>query len=377
MASASDDPERPIRAVTATAVMVPVRRPLVTAGGVVEKAPLILLDITAADGSVGRAYVFTYSPAALGACLAMLKDLSGMVLGQPPHPLDRHRDLMARFQLMGTTGVVGMAIAGLDMAFWDLAARARGVPLAEALGASVRPIRCYNSNGLGLAGPAEVGRQAPLLLDRGMAAIKLRLGYADRRDDLSAYQAVRDAVGGDVAVMADFNQGLSVPEAKRRADILTEAEDLVWLEEPVRWDDHAGHAEVRASAIQPIMAGENYWSARDVEAAVDADAIDLVMPDVMKIGGVTGFLRAAAVADARGLPVSSHLFPEISAHLLAACPGADWLEYMDWAEPVLRQGIRIEHGVALPPDGPGTGLEWDEDAVHRLKTDGFSVELTH
>ncbi len=178
-------------------------------------------------------------------------------------------------------------------------------------------------------------------------------------------EAVRAAIGPDVALFADYNQSLSVPEAARRLSRLEDADELGWLEEPTRWDDYAGHAEVASGSLTPIQFGENCWGPRDMEKALDAGACHLFMPDAMKIGGVSGWLRAAALAETRGVPLSSHLFPEVSVHLMAASPSRHWLEVVDWAGPILRRTVRVEGGHARPIEAPGIGLDWDEDAVAR------------
>jgi mandelate racemase len=140
---------------------------------------------------------------------------------------------------------------------------------------------------------------------------------------------------------------------------------LAWIEEPTRWDDYAGNARVAAALATPIMIGESFWGPHDMAKALDAQACDYVMPDAMKIGGVSGWLRAAALAEAKAMPMSSHLYPEISVHLLAVTPTAHWLEYMDWGESILVDPIVIKDGFAHVPDRPGAGIEWNEEAVQR------------
>jgi mandelate racemase len=162
--------------------------------------------------------------------------------------------------------------------------------------------------------------------------------------------------------MADYNQCLTPGEAVERLKVL-DGEGLTWVEEPTLAHDFAGHALVAREARTPIQCGENWWGVLDVRHAIEAGAIDLVMPDVMKIGGVTGWLRAAALAQAYGIRVSSHLWPEISAQLLCATPTAHWLEYADWWNPILSEPLKIESGMAVVGGTVGTGVEWDEAAV--------------
>lgn len=358
-------PHLVLRALNVRAVNVPLRLPLQTAGGVVDVAPLVLLDVVTEEGVSGSAYLFCYTRSALKPVAVMLGELEAMLVGERVAPLQITDMLARRFRLLGTSGVVGMAIAGIDMACWDAVARARNMPLVRLLGGEPRRVRAYNSCGLGLIGCERAAAEAHDLLEGGYTAIKLRLGYGDETADLDVARAVRGAIGSDVRLMVDYNQALSVAEAVRRCRALSD-EAVYWLEEPTLADDYVGHAQVRARAGVPVQMGENWWGPHAMAQAIAAGACDLAMPDVMKIGGVTGWLRAAALAEAAGLPLSSHLFPEISVHLLAASPTCDWLEYVDWAAPVLREPLQVENGFARVPNRPGCGIEWDEAQVARF-----------
>jgi mandelate racemase len=142
-----------------------------------------------------------------------------------------------------------------------------------------------------------------------------------------------------------------------------EDEGLYWIEEPTRADDYSGHAQTRHDTSAPIQIGENWWGPHDAAKSIEAGASDYVMSDAMKIGGVTGWLRTAALAEAAGIPLSSHLFPEISAQLLAVSPTKHWLEYVDWATPILEKQLEIEDGYATPSDAVGMGISWDVETV--------------
>ncbi len=168
--------------------------------------------------------------------------------------------------------------------------------------------------------------------------------------------------------MSDYNQSLSVAEARRRTAALDE-EGLYWIEEPVRADDYSGHAQVRRGAKTAIQTGENWWGVHDLAKSVEAGASAYAMADAVKIGGVTGWLRAAALTESAGLPLSSHLYPEISAHLLAVSPTGHWLEYVDWANPILEEPLRIDDGQAAASGAPGIGIRWNEEGIRR-----YSVE---
>ncbi len=164
--------------------------------------------------------------------------------------------------------------------------------------------------------------------------------------------------------MADYNQALDAADAIARARVL-DGEGLFWIEEPIRHDDYAGCAAVAAAASTPVQIGENFSQVYDMQKALDARASDYVMPDLERIGGVTGWLRASALASEAGIPMSSHLYPEVSAHLLSATPTAHWLEYVDWMHDLLQEPLRIDRGMAIPSERPGAGLAWNDEMVRR------------
>jgi mandelate racemase len=213
--------------------------------------------------------------------------------------------------------------------------------------------------------PMGAAADAEAAVAQGFAAVKLKLGRGDLSADLESLRAVRRAVGDAARIMVDYNQSLSVPEAMARIEVL-DGEGLTWIEEPTRADDYAGHARIAAAARTAIQLGENGWGPHAVAKSIAAGASDHLMLDAMKVGGVSGWLRAAAQAEAAGLPVSSHTFPEISAHLLAASPTGHLLEWVDHAGPILAEGLEIANGTAMIPDRLGNGIDWDEDAVRRV-----------
>jgi mandelate racemase len=353
-----------LQRLTARAVNVPMRLPLATSGGSVTTAPLVLVDLVTAEGVTGRGYVFAYTPVAVRPLADLVRNLEPLLQGDSAAPAAIERKLQARFRLLGPQGLTGMAMAVIDMAAWDALAKAAGLPLARLLGGAPRPIPAYNSCGLGIIGPEKAAAEAVKLMEPGFRAIKVRLGYPDLETDLAVVRAVRRAAGDGVVLLSDYNQSLLPAEAIRRGHAL-DGEGLAWIEEPTRADDYAGHAAVASALRMPVQLGENWWGTHDMAKSIAAGASDLVMPDACKIGGVSGWLRAAAQADAAALPVSSHLFPEVSAHLLAVTPTAHWLEWVDWASPILREPSCASDGHVTAPDRPGIGIDWDETAVER------------
>ena len=353
-----------VRSLRARPVLVPLKRPPVSASGGIPAAALVLIDLETDGGITGRSYVFAFASWALGPVVGCLQAMLEMIKGDALAPLEIEAKLRARLTLLDTPGLVGLALAGIDMAAWDALAQAHRVPLVTLLGGALKPIAAYNSTGLWLKPVDTLADEAEALLAEGFRAVKLRLGRDDAAQDVAAVRAVKTRIGERVTLMCDFNQRLTVNEAILRGRAL-DGEGLYWIEEPVRHDDYEGYARIAADVKTPIQTGENLVDTFEMARAIAARSLDYVMPDVQRIGGVTGWLRAAALAHAHGIEMSSHLFPEFSVHLLGATPTCHWLEFMDWAEPVLREPLRVKDGLAQIPDRPGAGIVWNEDAVQR------------
>jgi mandelate racemase len=346
----------------ARAVNVALERPVQTSVGEIPSAPLVLIDLETREGTTGRAYVFSYATFALEPLRRLVENLGKALEGEALAPLEIERKLGAMFRLLGPQGLTGIAASGIDMAAWDAFARANELPLAELLGGVKKSVPAYGS--LRSMRPESVIEEARELAGLGFDAYKVKIGGGGISADLEAVKAVRSVIG-NAALAVDYNQSLSVTGALERVRVLDE-EGLYWIEEPTRADDFVGHARIAREARTPIQIGENWWGPHDVQKSLEAGACDYGMPDAMKIGGVTGWLRTAALAEPAGLPLTSHIFPEVSVHLLAVSPTAHRLEYLDTAGSILKEPVRIEEGQALVPDDPGIGLEWDEEAVSRF-----------
>jgi mandelate racemase len=354
-----------IRSIRVRPVSVPMKTPLVTSIAVVSSAALVLIDLQTDEGITGRSYLFAAGKHNLAPLAKLVEAMAEMVKGDEVAPFDLERKLRAKYALLGVHNMVLFAISGIDCAAWDAWAQALGQPLVRVLGAAPRPIPAYNSNGLGLQPLKELPKAASSLLKGGFNAVKLRLGRAEARDDLEALRTVKKTIGPDVKLMVDFNQGLTVAEAIRRGHMIDEEGGVAWIEEPVRADDFSGCSSVRKEIRTPIQIGENFMGPEQMAQALAAGSSDYVMPDLERIGGVTGWMRAAALAQGAGLEMSSHLFPEASCHLLAATPTCHWLEYVDWADAILKEPLQVKDGLARVPDRPGTGIAWDEKAVKK------------
>jgi mandelate racemase len=361
-----EPPVLTVRALRTVGVEVPMTFALGTSRGRITEAPLTLIDVETEEGVTGRAYVWSYFPEAMPAIGSILRAVEEQTKGARVAPENLWAKLAERFALIGVQGIVRMAMSAFDVACWDALATAAGVPLAKLVGAEPRPIPAYNSCGLGLMATDVLADEAEQLLARGFGAIKLRLGYPTLKDDLAAVHAVKARIPDHVALMVDYNQALSVEEALTRGRAL-DRENIAWLEEPIRHDDYAGAAALKRALDVPIQIGENFSLVAGMRAALDAQACNYVMPDLERIGGVTGWQRAAALATARSIPMSSHLYPEVSAHLLAATPTCHFLEYVDWADKILQEPLRIVDGHAVIADRPGSGVVWDAKGVERYR----------
>ncbi|MFY9602138.1 MAG: enolase C-terminal domain-like protein [Pseudolabrys sp.] len=360
-------PSLTVRAVRGTPVEVPLNFILGTSADAIRMAQLRLIDVETEEGATGRNYVFCYLRAAAPAIMNLLGEVERLAKGEPVTPSELWAKLARRFTLIGVQGIVRMAMAGFDVACWDALAIASGVPLATLLGAKPRPILAYNSCGLGLTTDlGALAGEAEKLLQGGFRGIKLRLGYPTLQSDIAAVHAVRKRIGDAVALMVDYNQALNVDEALARGRAL-DAENVYWLEEPIRHDDYAGAARLAHELKVPIQIGENFSLPTAMSTALEQHASDYVMPDLERIGGVTGWRQAAEVAQSHDVKMSSHLFPEVSAHLLAATPTCHYLEYVDWANILLEEPLAIADGHAVIPSRPGNGMVWDKTAVERYR----------
>ena len=347
-------------------VQLPLRRPIVAKLGEFKNFPFILTDVHTKEGVVGHSYLEPYRATAMKSIVALIEDMAEQQRGKPVAPFDQFEEAMRSLHLLGRQGVTLIAIAALDMAMWDALAKALGLPLVVALGGTVGPVRSYNTNGLWLI-PIEriAGEASALVAEADFKALKIRLGRESVKDDLKAIAEVRRAVGDDIILMSDFNQGLSFNGAKRRLHQLDD-QGLEWFEEPIVFDDFAGSARLANELKTPLQIGENIYGPRHFLQAVAAGAADCYMPDLERIGGVTGWLRSAAIAGAANLRMSTHLYPEFSAHLMRVTETADWLEWRDWGVPFLAEPFEIRESAIHIPDRPGAGIAWDEAAVKKF-----------
>jgi mandelate racemase len=297
-----------LQSIDARAVLLPLRRPIVSKVGLFGDWPLILIDLYTREGIVGRSYLEPYLKDAARSIIPLIQTLGAAQIGKAIAPLDVFQANRKSQNLVGYEGMAMIAVSGIDMAIWDALAKAAGLPLVRVLGGTVGAVPAYNSNGLWLTDASTLAKEAAeLISEGGFTALKLRLGRDRLADDLAAIREVRQGAGDSVKLMVDFNQGLSLGDALLRCHALDE-QDLFWFEEPIIYDNLSGYVQLTRELKTPVQLGENFYGPRELYKAVCSGAGDYVMPDLMRIGGVSGWLQAVPIAAAAGIQVSSHIF---------------------------------------------------------------------
>ncbi len=352
-----------LKGIRARPVVLKLRRPIVARVATITDWPIILIDLYTDEGIVGRSYLEPYVIKSMRYLIPALNDLAELLKGRQIAPFEFYDAVRKSLHFVGYEGMSMIAVSGLDMAAWDVLAKAAGMPLCVLLGGSVGPVKSYNSNGLWLQDPDTVAAEAIELRDEGgFAGLKLRLGREQIDDDVATIEAVRNTVGDNIHLMIDFNQCLTLGDALQRCHIIDDL-GLAWIEEPIVYDNLDGYAQLAGELKTPVQIGENFYGPRDLHKALQKKACDFVMPDFMRIGGVTGWLRAASIAGAAGVPMSTHLYPEVAAHVMRVTETAHWLEWQDWVNPILQQPYEIRDGLLHIPNEPGVGVTWNENAV--------------
>ena len=355
-----------IRTMTAD---VPLEEPVITAIHDVRSIGYVLVFVDTDAEVTGEGHLFSISAKHMEPLETMTAGLGRSLVGEDAHRVEGlwHK-LWGEVNFFGHKGVSLFALSALDMALWDARGKALGQPVHRLLGSCRDAVPAYNSGGLWLSrSQDELIAEAKGFLKQGFRAMKMRLGKPRWQEDVERAEAVRDAVGPDIRLMADANQGLDVRHALRLGRAL-EPVGLDWFEEPVPAYDVAGHAALAAALDTPIATGETEYARYGFRPLIEAKAADVLMPDLGRVGGVTEFMRVGHMAQAWDLPVSPHLYSEPSLQLCGALQNCDMLEYMPWSAPLFRERIEFEDGMARIPDRPGLGFTVDPDALETFRT---------
>lgn len=325
----------------------------------------VLVFLESNAGLVGEGLIHVLNNRRLEVLHEVVKSLEPIVLGLDVG-MAGSLSLKAKADLafLGHASSAAMGTAGIEMALWDLRAKAAGLNVSAMLGVCRKAVPVYHSGGLWLSRSIdELQREAADFVRGGYRAVKVRVGKFDCNADVARVRAVREAIGPDVALMADANQQLTVRDAIRLGRALEEF-DLTWFEEPVFHADHEGEAAVAAALDTPIASGESVYTSDAIAHMLQRRSADVLMPDLQRMGGPSEFVKAARIADAYNKPVSPHLFPEMSLSLAASVPNATYIEYMPWLEPIYAERLEMDgEGRAVVPTAPGWGFRFDPAAI--------------
>jgi L-talarate/galactarate dehydratase len=305
---------------------------------------------------------FSYSKRAGGpAQYAHAKEVADNLIGEDPSDIGKVYDkLLWAGASVGRSGVATQALAAIDIALWDLKAKRASLPLAKLLGAYRDSVQTYNTSGGFLHAPIEeVKERATQSLADGIGGIKIKVGQPDSRIDLQRLDAVREHLGDGVPLMIDANQQWDRPTALRFGRAV-EHHSLVWIEEPLDAYDAEGHAQLAAALDTPIATGEMLSSVAEHVRLIEARAADIIQPDAPRVGGITPFLRLAALADHAGLQLAPHFAMEIHLHLAAAYPREPWVEHFEWLNPLFNERLETRGGRMIVPDRLGLGFTLSE-----------------
>ena len=349
-------------------VEIPLEKPIRTAIHDVQSVGCVLVTIESDEGLNGEAYNFTMNAVRLDVIQAMIESLAPHLIGKDARDVESIWDSMWRdINFFGHKGISIFAISALDTACWDLFGKAAQQPLYKLFGACRESVDVYASGGLWLMQSIdELVEEARAFIADGFRAMKIRVGKPRVEEDVERVAAVREAIGPDVVLMADANQGFTVSHAIRLGRHL-EAFGLEWFEEPVPVWDLDGHAAVAAALDTPIASGETEYTRYGMRDMLRAKAADVLMPDLQRIGGLTEFRRVANLASSFDVPVSTHIFTEQSLSIAGSTANCIYLEHMPWFEILYRERMQLTNGRMMMPEGHGLGFTFDHDTVDRLR----------
>ena len=356
-----------VTAISVVSVDLPLQRPIVSAVGQYAKWPFIITEITLDNGTSGNSYICPYLVHYTKPIEGVILELFKLFENKPLAPNKFYEIGVRQLSLLGRSGIAMYALAALDIAFWDASAKDADLPLCEHLGGSIADVKAYNSGGLWLLNPDQLAAEAKELKKEGdFSSLKIRLGRRNLDQDLKAIEAVRNQMSPDDDLLCDFNQVLSFTEALQRLKGLDD-QGLYWFEEPIPYYELRNYAELRQNITTPLILGENFHGIDHATLSLELGSGDAIMPDLMRIGGISGWLKTAALAEAYTRPLSSHLYPEVSAHLMRVTPTADYLEWVNWGDPLLKEPYQVRDGYLSIPERPGVGLEFKQDVIDRYR----------
>jgi L-alanine-DL-glutamate epimerase-like enolase superfamily enzyme len=356
-----------ITRITVDVLAVPVDRPYVAGARTVDANWHVLARVTTSDGVEGVGYIVYPRPDLMTTIGHAARELGEHLIGMSvlDHEAAWER-LARRGDWVGPGGLLHGALAPLDIAVWDAKGKTLGQPVHRLLGGYRDRLPCYASDGLWYSlTPDELAASAKRHIDSGFNAVKLRLGKEPTAElEARRVQAVRAAVGPQARIMVDATESWSLAQARRTGRVLQDA-GIAWLEDPVHHLDVTGLAELRRQLEIPIAAGEHLYHLDAFRTLLEARAVDVLILDLARVGGLTPWRKIAALAQAHGISVCGHVVPEIQIHALCAAPNSHMVEYVPRSAGILKSMPRLEKGELVAPSAPGLGIELNEDAVRK------------
>jgi L-alanine-DL-glutamate epimerase-like enolase superfamily enzyme len=336
-------------------------RPIGTSIHWVHSVGCVLVTARTDDGLVGEGYAFTLNADRIGAFDETIRGLSHLVIGQDPRNVGKvFADIWAALNPTGHKGITIGALSAIDVALWDIVGKAAGMPLSKLFGGVRDRVDTYASSGLWISDSIDdVMAEAGRFVDAGFVGMKMRVGSDSVETDVDRVRAVRAAIGPEIDLYVDANQGLTPKRAIKLGRRLEEF-NLVWIEEPVAYNDLIGHAEIRAAIDTPVASGETEYTRFGMQAILDARAVDVLMPDLQRVGGFSEFRRSAALASTHNVAVSSHFFTEYSLSLAGSLANCTSVEHIDWFAPLFNEALELDGGQLVVADRPGTGFTFDQ-----------------
>lgn len=326
----------------------------------ITEVAFLFAELGTTDGHAGLG--FSYATRAGGPALyAHAKEIVPLLLGEDPNDIGRVREkLVAAGASAGRTGLAAQAIGAVDVGLWDLKAKRANLSLAKLLGSHRDAVSCHATSGGSLSVSVnQVVENAKRSLEQGVGGIALAVGARDAALDAERVRAVREALGDDVPLVAAADHQWNRAQAGRTARLLDEF-SLLWLADPLDEHDTRGHAALRSALSTPIAAGAPLTSVDEHWRLMTDEVAEVLQPDAATIGGITPFLRVAALADQHHLTLAPQFATELHVHLAAAYPGTAWVAHVDWLAPLFNEKLVVENGAVAVPDQPGIGLTLSE-----------------
>ena len=332
-------------------------RPIGTALHQMHKVGCVLVTIRTSEGLAGEGFAFSLNGDRIRAFEETISGLSPNVVGNSAYDVERiFSEIWTALNPTGHAGITISALSTIDVALWDIVGKSVNMPLGRLFGGMRDRVDTYASSGLWLSDSIEdLVTEANAFVEAGFTGMKIRIGSPNADSDVDRVRAIRDAVGPDIDLYVDANQGLTVKQAIRLGRRLEEF-DLMWFEEPVSYDDLVGHGDVRRALDTPVASGETSYTRFGMQAILDARAVDVLMPDLQRIGGFSEMRRACALASTHNVGLSPHFFTEYSLSIAGSTPNCISVEHIDWFQPLFNESLELEGGQLVIPNRPGTGF---------------------